>query len=260
MTSLLEHGYVETFLLTLIRILGMFVMIPFFGDKSVPMRVKVLLSFFVTIIMMQILPLKAPVSTDEPLIYALTAASEFFVGWMLGFAVYLVYSVLSMAGQFVDVQIGLSMVSVVNPLSQMQFTVTGNFYYFILLFVILMTRTYYYFLEGLKYSFRMIPLGKGMISYALYDSVFYFLKDYFLMALQIALLVFLVMMITNAVLGILARTAPQLNMFVVGFPVKLLLGLMAIYITFYVFEGLSAMVIDRGTETMYDFIKGMSRR
>ena len=106
----------------------------------------------------------------------------------------------------------------------------------------------------------MIPLGKGMISYALYDSVFYFLKDYFLMALQIALLVFLVMMITNAVLGILARTAPQLNMFVVGFPVKLLLGLMAIYITFYVFERLSAMVIDRGTETMYDFIKGMSRR
>lgn len=257
MTSLLEHGYVETFLLIFVRILGMFIMIPFFGNQNVPRRVKVLLSFFIAVIMMQIMPLKAPVTTDYPLEYALTAASEFFVGWMLGFGVYLVYSTLSMAGQFVDVQVGLSMVSVINPLSQMQFTVTGNLYYFVLLFIMLMTRTYYYFLEGLKHSLQWIPLGRARISYALYDSLFYFMKDYLLIALQIALLVFFVMLITNAVLGILARTAPQLNMFVVGFPIKLILGLVTIYITFFVFEGLSAMVIDRGTETMYDFIKGM---
>ena len=106
----------------------------------------------------------------------------------------------------------------------------------------------------------MIPLGGASLSYDLYDSMLYFLRDYFLIALQIALLVFFVMMISNAVLGILARTAPQLNMFVVGFPIKLLLGLVTLYVTFFMFEGLSAMVIDRGTETMYDFIRGMSGR
>ncbi|RRD95003.1 flagellar biosynthetic protein FliR [Clostridiales bacterium COT073_COT-073] len=260
MTSLLEHGYMETFLLIFIRVLGMFMMIPFFGNQNVPRRVKVLLSFFIAVIMMQIMPLQAPVTADRPLAYGLAVITEFFIGWLLGFGVYLVYSVLTMAGQFVDVQIGLSMVSVINPLSQMQFTVTGNLYYFVLLFIMIMTRTYYYFLEGLKQSYRLIPLGKVQIGYKLYDSLFIFLRDYFLMALQIALLVFFVMLITNAVLGILARTAPQLNMFVVGFPIKLILGLVTIYITFFVFEGLSDMVIDRGGQLMHDFIRGMSGR
>ncbi len=258
MTSLLAHGYIETFLLIFTRIVSMFIMLPFFGSQNTPRRLKALLAFALTVIMIQIMPLQSPVSADLPVAYALAAAKEFFTGWLMGFAVYLVYSVLTMAGQFIDAQIGLSMVSMIDPSSQMQFTVTGNLYYFMMIFIILMTRTYYYFLEGLKRSFRLIPLGGANLSYDLYDSMFYFLRDYFLMALQIALLVFFVMMISNAVLGILARTAPQLNMFVVGFPIKLLLGLATLYVTFFVFEGLSAMVIDRGTETMYDFIRGMS--
>lgn len=259
MISLLEDAYIETFLLVFLRILGMFILVPVFGNQNLPRRVKVFLSFFMTIILMQVLPIKAPVTSQNPIGFAWAIIGEFFIGWILGFGVYLVYSTLSAAGQFVDGQIGLSMISVVNPLSQMQFTVTGNLYYFVLVFIVLMTRTYYYFLEALKYSYRLIPLGQARLSYDLYDSLFYVLRDYFLIALQIALMVFFVMLVANAVLGILARTAPQLNMFVVGFPIKLILGLMAIYITFFVFEGLSAMVIDRGEEILYDFIRGMGQ-
>ncbi len=258
MVALLKLGYIETFLLVFTRILGMFIMIPFFGSQNTPRRARALLAFLLSFLMLQLMPLKSPVSTDLPLEYVLAMGKEFFTGWMLGFAVYLVYSTLTMAGQFIDAQVGLSMASMIDPSSQMHFTVTGNLYYFILIFIILMTRTYYYFLEGLKRSYRLIPLGGMSLSYDLYDSMFYFLRDYFLIALQIALLVFFVMMISNAVFGILARTAPQLNMFVVGFPIKLLLGLLTIYVTFFVFEGLSAMVIDRGVETMTDFIRGMS--
>lgn len=259
MLSFLEAGFVEGILLVFIRVMGMFLMIPFFGNQNVPRRVKVILAFFVSLIMTQIMPLKAPVTTDVPVEYVLAVISEFITGWLLGFSVFIIYSALNMAGQFIDAQIGLSMVSVLDPMSQMQFTVTGNFYYFILIFVVLMSRSYYYFLEGLKKSFRLVPLGQMRLTYDLYDSVFYALRDYFMIAMQISLLVFFVMLISNAVLGILARTAPQLNMFVVGFPIKLLLGFLTIYVTFFVFEGLSATVIERGMESMYDFIRGMSK-
>lgn len=260
MASLLEMGFIETFLLVFVRILGMFIMIPFFSNQNMPRRVRVFTAFAITVIFTQMMPLAAPVTTSEPVLYFIAVAKEFFTGWLLGFAVYLIYSSLSMAGQFIDMQIGLSMVSVVDPLSSMQFTVTGNFYYFILIFVMLMTRAYYYFLEALKQSFRLIPLGGMQLTYGLYDSMFYLLRDYFVLAMQISLLVFFVMLISNAVLGILARTAPQLNMFVVGFPIKLLLGFLTVYVTFFVFEGLSAGIIERGTESMYEFIRGMSGR
>lgn len=252
-------GAFESFLLVLVRTLGMFLMMPFFGNQNIPKKAKLVLAFFISIVMMQVMELKAPVVSSNVVGYLLAVGSEFLTGWLLGFSVYLIFSALNIAGQFIDAQVGLSMVSVLDPMSQIQFTVTGNLYYFILLFILLMTRTYYYFLEGLKRSFEIIPLGKMSLNYDLYDSMFYLLRDYFLIAMQISLLVFFVMLISNAVLGILARTAPQLNMFVVGFPIKLLLGFMTIFVTFYVFEGLSATVIERGREGMLEFIRGMGR-
>lgn len=257
MLAFLQSGYMEKFLLVFVRTVSLFLMIPVFGNQNIPRRVKALLALMLSFVLGNVLPAENVVSIREPLNFAIMAGREFLVGWILGFSVYLVYSVLTIAGQFVDLQVGLSMISMVDPLSQMQFTVTGNLYYFILLFIVVITRTYYYFIEGLKKSFLLIPLGTGGISMRLYHSMLHFLKDYFLIALQIALLVFFIMLITNAVLGILARTAPQLNMFVVGFPIKLILGIMAIYVTFYVFEGLSATIIDRGLETMNDFMRGL---
>lgn len=252
-------GALDSFLLILVRTLGMFLMMPFFGNQNIPRKSKLVLAFFISIVMMQIMDAKATVTASDGISYFIAVASEFLTGWLLGFSVYLIFSALNIAGQFIDAQVGLSMVSVLDPMSQIQFTVTGNLYYFILLFILLMTRTYYYFLQGLKRSFEIIPLGKMSLNYDLYDSMFYLLRDYFMIAMQISLLVFFVMLITNAVLGILARTAPQLNMFVVGFPIKLLLGFLTIFVTFYVFEGLSATVIDRAREGMYDFIRGMGK-
>lgn len=261
MTILLDnpYQYLDVFFLVFVRVLSMMVIIPFLGNRTIPNTAKVALAFFLSLIMINLLPnLSTDVSSRYPVTFAVAVGREFLVGWLLGFAVYMAFSILTLSGQFIDYQIGFSMVNVFDPLSQTQFTITGNFYYFVLLMIVLMSRSYYFFFSGLKESYRLIPLGQIQLTNYLYDSFILFFTDFLLISLQIALPIFFVILITNAVLGILARTTPQLNMFVIGFPVKILLGLLMLFVMFFMFDQISDWVIDRSRNLFWDFMKGMS--
>lgn len=207
---------------------------------------------------MNLVPLDVATSSAYPIDFALLVIKEFITGWLIGFSAFVVFSILTLAGQFIDFQVGFSMVNVFDPLSQTQLTITGNFFYFIFLMIFLVTRSYYLVLRGLILSFEIIPLGQMQTSIFLYDSILDFFVDYFVTALTIALPIFFVIMITNAVLGILARTVPQLNMFVIGFPIKILLGLIVLFLTMYTFGNVSESIISKFMDLMERVIYGMS--
>lgn len=252
------YVYLDAFLLILVRVLGMMIMMPFLSNRNIPANVKIGMAFFFSIIMINIVPIEIQVTSSDVVNYGIAVAKEFLAGWLIGFSAYFVFTILTLAGQFIDYEIGFSMVNVFDPMSQTQITITGNFYYFLFLLFFLVTKGYYYVFIGLKKSFLLIPLGQMQLSSYLYDTTLGYFQTVLVIAIQIAAPVFFVMLMTNIVLGVLARTVPQLNMFVIGFPIKILLGLIVLFLTLYLFDNVADIVINEFTALMDKFLRGMA--
>jgi len=249
--------YLDIFLLVLVRVLGLLLMVPILSNRSVPYVTKIAFAFFLTMIIVSTKEFTLIVSSGNVVSYGTLVIKEFVVGWLIGFGAYMVFAVLSLAGQFIDAQIGFSMVNVFDPMSQIQLTITGNLYYYVMIIIAVIVNAHHFFIRALLDSFIIIPLGTLNLSEGLYRTVVDFITQYFSLALQIAAPIFFIMIITNVVLGILARTVPQLNMFVIGFPIKIMFGLLTVYLTLFVFSWISDSLIGESERLMRDIIEGM---
>lgn len=252
------YTYLDAFLLVFVRMISFYIAVPLFGIKNIPNTIKIAMALFTAVIMISISPMEAGVSSAQIIPYATLVAKEFFVGWMIGFGANLAFSIISLAGQLMDYQMGFTMVNVFDPLSQVQLTITGNLYYYLLLLMMLATNTHYFLIKALTESFNWIPIGQGTFHIGLYSEIIRFFSDYFVIALQIAAPMIGCMLILNVVLGILARATPQMNMFVIGLPLKLILGLVVLLITLTVFPTVSEWVFERMLKFVDTIIKGMS--
>ena len=249
--------FLDQFLLVFVRMVSLFIAVPLFSNRNIPVIAKIGLAFFISTIIINSVEF-SPISLSTNFVaYMFAIIKEVFIGWMIGLAAYLAYSILILAGQFIDYQIGFSMVNVFDPLSQIQLTITGNFYYYLVLLVTIITNAHHYFIRGLIQSFELIPIGQVIVSPDLYSSFIGFYDDFFITALQIAAPFFLTLLLTNVILGILARTAPQMNLFVIGFPIKIFLGLLVLFVTLSIFETVSDRIIDKSLQYMDSVIKGM---
>lgn len=251
------YGYLDAFLLVFVRSLGLILIVPVLGNRSIPLTAKISMTFFLSVMVVSTKSFEGIVSSSDPVNFGIAVAMEFIIGWLIGFAAYIVFSVLALAGQFIDMQIGFSMVNVFDPMSQIQLTITGNLYYYLLIIIVVVTNAHHFFIRALIESYDVIPLGRLTLSPDLQSAFIDYMTRYFLLALSIAAPIFFVMIITNVVLGILARTVPQLNMFVIGFPIKILFGLGTLYVTLSIFGNLSDLLISDSQELMREVIEGM---
>lgn len=224
--ELLLHGF-PIFLLIFCRITSFFVVAPIFSAPSVPVTLKVGLGFFVSVLVFLVHGVNVRVVPDVT--YPLEAAKEILVGLLLGFVVYLFFSVVQTAGSFIDLQVGFSMVNVIDPLSGVPSPITGNLKYMLLTLVFLSMNGHHYLLKALMDSYRWLPLGGDLFA-AVADStvsglLIRMFSQSFLLALQLSAPIMVAMFLTDVGLGFLARTAPQYNVFVIGAPLKILIGM-----------------------------------
>lgn len=250
--------YLDAFLLVFVRMISFFIAVPLFGIRNIPRTTKIAIAFFTAAIMISVQPMTLDVSSAQIIPYAILVVKEFLVGWIIGFGAYLAFSIITLAGQLIDYQIGFTMVNVFDPLSQVQITITGNLYYYLLLLMMLATNTHYILIKGLVNSFEWIPIGTSTFKIGLYTEIINFFGDFFIIALQIAAPMIGSMLIINVVLGILARATPQMNMFVVGLPLKLMVGLVVLLITLAVFPHVSDWIFERMLKLVDTIVKGMS--
>lgn len=251
------YMYIDAFLLVFVRMLSLLLAVPLFSSRSVPTLVKIGLAFFLSAIVINTVDVEATVRSTDIANYALTVGKEFIVGWLIGFAAYLAYTTLVLAGQFIDMQIGFSMVNVFDPLSQIQLSITGNLYYYLVLLLTVASNAHFLFIKAILRSYDFVPLGSLLLSGSLRNGFIGFYSRFFSVALQIAAPFFFVMLMTNVVLAILARTAPQMNLFVIGFPVKIMLGMLVMLITMNIFSNVSDIIVEMFQEFMDTTIRGM---
>ena len=233
----LLQGHAAVYLLLLTRVTGLFVIAPFFGSLNIPVRIRVGVAVAFSFVLFPVVDGYGPVTApDNVLLYAAAAAGELFVGWLIGFVAYISFAAITMAGKVMDMQVGFAIVNVVDPTSGQQIPLIGSFLYNLAIIILLVTNGHHMLLAALAESFRAVPLA-GMdpnISIAL--MLANFTGTIFLTGMKVAMPITFAILLTNVGLGILARTMPQMNIFVVGIPMQLMIGItvLSMIIPFYV--------------------------
>lgn len=217
--------HLEYFLAVAARVMGVMAFAPIFGNNlTVTRRVRIFLGLAVSMVIVTAHPY-TPLPYTTFLGYTVILIKELVVGVTLGFMANITLSIISMAGQFIDREMGFSMVSNFDQTFNTQTTITAEFYSMLVMVMMLISDMHYFILSALSDSFELIPLGNVTIdSGTVYDTMISYMTDYFVIALRISLPILIAIMLLNMVLGILAKTAPQMNMFVVGIQLKILCG------------------------------------
>ncbi|OGX60718.1 MAG: flagellar biosynthetic protein FliR [Paenibacillus sp. RIFOXYA1_FULL_44_5] len=220
--------YLPNFLLIFCRITAFFVTAPIFNSKNIPTQFKIGLSFFITMIIFSILGLTHPVSFDS--LYIVAIFREIFIGLTIGFIAYLYLTAIQMAGTFADMQIGFGLANIIDPMNGFQSPILGNFKYILAVLLFFAMNGHHFIIDGIVQSYHWIPLSGNVIASKFQDGsltmfVVRSFTEVFSVAIQLSAPIVVSLFLTDVGLGILAKTAPQLNIFVVGIPIKLLVGL-----------------------------------
>jgi flagellar biosynthetic protein FliR len=232
----LLQNQVGFFLLIFVRITGIFIMAPVFGSKDVNTYIKAGLALIITYILFP-LAFNSTIAIPEQLLpYLFIVLGEFVVGLIIGFVSSLVFSAIQMSGQLLDMQIGFGVINIIDPQSGGQVPLIGNFKYTLALLIFLATNGHHVLLSALFTSFKLIPVTGVVVHSTLTDFIIKMVSGTFVIALKISMPILITIVITDIALGILARTMPQMNIFVVGVPGKILIGLfvLSLALPFYI--------------------------
>mgnify|MGYP001424554237 CR=1 FL=1 len=250
-------AYFPNLLLILCRMTGFFVTAPVFSIRNnVPPQFRIGIAVFVTFLVFFAHGADRPIPMDGQ--YMFYCIRETLIGVLLGFVAYLFFSVVQMAGAFMDMQMGFGIVNVVDPVSGTQSPVFGNFKFAVAMLLFLALDAHHYLLLAIMDSYREIPLDNSFFERIAQGSPTEFLtrsfSTAFTLALQMAAPLVASMFLVDVALGILAKTAPQFNVFVVGLPLKILAALAIVIIlvpTFFaLFQNLFATMFEHLFEMM----------
>lgn len=215
-----------TFLLVLVRVGGIFTIAPVFGNANVSPIVRVGMAGILAFVFLPMAHYDA--SHLEILSLLLIVAKEALVGVVMGFFASMMFTAIQMAGAFIDLQIGLGFANVVDPMMKEHNAVIGQLYNLVATLLFLALNGHHLMIRGLADSFSVLPLGHVILSPQTTAGLLQVIAIVFIAALKIAAPVVGAIFLTDVSLGILARTVPQLNVFVVGLPAKLAVGLLAV--------------------------------
>lgn len=222
----------EYFLLVWMRIASFTFSAPFFSTRGVPRHVKIALSIFIAYLMYNFGPEHVYPEYGTFIAYCVVVLKEVVVGVLIGLSAQLCTSIVLFAGRIMDMEIGLSMANILDPLTNEQSTMTGAILQYGTTLILYTTGLHRYLLKALMETFTLIPVnGININTDRLLENLINFLGNYIVIGFRICLPVFASMTIMNIVLGLLAKLAPQMNMFTVGIQLKLLLGLSVLVIT-----------------------------
>lgn len=168
--------------------------------------------------------------------FAFTVVKELFIGWLIGLVGYITLSAITLAGKVMDMQVGFAVVQMMDPTTQQQTGLIGNFLYNLTIIFFLITNGHYIVISALAESFRIIPPDSMIWSQSLPQIINDLVAGIWLNGMKIAMPVTFAILLTNVGMGILARTMPQMNIFVVGIPMHLMIGttMLAMMLPFYI--------------------------
>ena len=240
----------EIFMLVFARISMVIAVIPIFGSTNVPIPIKIGLSLFVSLITYAIIdPSMIPLelSVAELMIIIL---KEGLVGLLFGFVTGIMFFSIQFAGHFISLQMGFSMVQIIVPQSQERIPIIGQFYFILTILIFLLINGHHLVLSSLGESFNLVPIGSGMINGELTESLIFLGGKVFILSMKISGPILATLYLTDVMMGIIARTVPQMNIFFVSLPLKISLGMILIIVTLSSFPWLVGTLVSEMGENL----------
>lgn len=222
---------VKVFGLALARVSAMISVVPIFGSGVVPVSLKAMFSLLLALILTPMLVVPVEALPDDTIGYATLAVGEVIVGIMIGFTVFLVFIGVQMAGQMLDFQMGFGIMNVINPAMETQAPLVGFFKFVIAMLIFLAVEGHHRIIISLFQSFETVPMTTFSYSEALTGRMVEASGRLFYLGLQIAAPALTTLLLTSFVLAIMGRFVPQINLLVVGFPIRTAVGVTMMILT-----------------------------
>lgn len=220
----------EVFLFILARIMGIFIQAPVFSSRSFPAFAKTALAIWVAIILWFVVPINLHMMPQNFLGFIFCLITETFIGFSIGFVCDIIFLGIQSAGEIIDLQMGLSVSQAFDPMFGASISIIGRLLFFMALTLFLILDGHHMLLSVLFQSFKLIPAPAlvNLNSPNLAMTVLNATQNLWVIAIQIAGPIILVIFLSDFAFGIVSRVAPQVNVFMLGFQVKPVLGLVAL--------------------------------
>ena len=220
---LLETIYTGS--LIFIRFLGFFVIAPIFANEVIPNRIKLSICFLMAIILTPLINQIDLTLPEHLLILASELIIELLIGFMIGFIMLLVFFAIQLAGEFIDRRMGFFLANVMDPQHGLQVPLIGQFKNILAILFFFAIDAHHYLLKVVVDSFEIVELTNVNLSEQFLPAILRTVGDLFPIALRISLPVMATLFIVDLAFGLVARTVPQMNVFIIGLPTKILVGL-----------------------------------
>jgi flagellar biosynthetic protein FliR len=230
---ILNIEYILVFTLVFLRISAMAALMPVIGEKAVPIRVKAGLALLITLLVFPTIRMERPILQADAEIVAIGLAmvGEMFIGVTIGFAVRIIFAGIQFAGNMMGLQMGLAIANVFDPVSSTQVSIMAEFQYLFAMLVYLVVDAHHLLIYAIVDSYRFVTPFGFHFSDSMMQFIILFSKGMFITAVKICAPVMAVLLFSNVALGVVARTVPQINIFIVGMPLHIATGLIILGLT-----------------------------
>lgn len=231
----------EIWFLMLFRIGSMLMVFPFYGYGTVPPMARLALSVLITSLLLPIYETGAQLVLGAGLLYFFAAIfREVLIGLAIGFSTTFLFVGAMYAGQMVGHTMGFSIVNSIDPQTEQRMPLIGQIYNLLVLLLFVIMNGHHFLLMALDESFVAIPIGTGILSNTSIAGIARLSADIFTLGVKIGAPVLVAILIAEVALGVVARTVPQMNVWLIGFPLKIGIGLLTMGLSLsmlvYVFQ------------------------
>lgn len=243
----------QKLILILVRITAFIVVCPGFSFKGLPNTLKVGLSVSLSMMVYYLIP--DIEVTESLLLFFIWTMKETLFGLAMGYITNLLFTAMEIAGQLVDFQVGFSMASVYDASLGRQASYYGKVYYWISISIFFLLNMHHMVLETLIKSFDYIPLSLVNLGTFRVEGLVVLFSEVFELAFNLAAPIIIVVLITDVVLGVISRTVPQINVLMLGMPLKSMVGFIITMFTFSYLMNSITKIIELMPEHLFKFMK-----
>ncbi|NPV53679.1 MAG: flagellar type III secretion system protein FliR [Firmicutes bacterium] len=244
----------QTFLLIVARVGGVFAFAPVFSGYNIPVQVKAALCFAISLIALPVVGAGVAAAGGYPadiIAYSLIVIREILVGLAMGYAASLFLVAVQFAGSFIDLQMGFAFVNIVDPMANRQITVIGQFEYLLAMLLFLVLNGHHWLISAVVKSYNVVPLAGGVGAAGaasgqlavgqifpvgiIQPGLVRLFCDITAIGFKIAAPITVTLLLADIAMGVVARTVPQMNVFIIGFPLKIAVGFIIMIVSLPVF-------------------------
>lgn len=254
----ISPNQLQLFFLVFVRLGAIVVFLPVFSSSTIPVLAKVGLTFGASFALFPMLDLPAISQTVNPLGFGLSIAAEILLGMMIGFILKLILTGFQMAGQLAGYQMGMALANVMDPSTSEQVPLLAQFNNLIALLVLLTINAHHWFIQTIVESFTLLPpMGMNMHN-AVFRDLIYLTGSMFVIAIKVGAPVVVALLLVSVSFGLVARTVPQMNVFIVAMPLKIVIGLIFVGLSLPFMVSYLVRLYDDSVRQIFDLVKALT--